>query len=588
VGHRPAINSHGSNRRANPTAGFVQCGFFAHRGNACRLVSCSVAQHAKKPSSYSDVHSPGADGAAWRVMNDAASQKMDRTLQRRWRRPPILLGLVLAYLLVDLGTLAFRTYSDLRQYRDTKYPDSAILLTVAELTKFGHMYLDINQPPYLITPYGPLHYVLRSGPYRLAVIVGSDPVLFLRLTTLIFFLACLCTIFFITRCVTGAGTGLLAALLAAEQMWGSTADLRPDFVGLFFALLSILLLCVNGTRPELLVAAAVSAGLCLLCKQSFVAAPVAVFIWLLWRGQFRRAATWFVVVGLTVIGGYGLFIWREPLSLQHFSALSRPVLEYRGALPFVLEACQRLTAPLFLLGVLYVWRKPDQKTVLLLLYPLLGWCVALLTIPQIGGAANYFYEPTLASAPLAALVLFWLDREQRQTTVALRITLAFLLLYYLGPKFSVAVLEAKTTYVNQRHYAESKARWAHLRSALAGRRLLAMDPAIAVWSSVPEMPDPFLNSTLAKAGTWSFAPIIQSLEEGAYEAVVLPVGTGREWSPSFRGLKHWDPAMFIALRRRYVVACVMDGYEIWTPIGASELHPLHTKAGCVEQTYEYK
>ncbi|HEV8455449.1 MAG TPA: hypothetical protein VGQ24_11180 [Gemmatimonadales bacterium] len=510
---------------------------------------------------------------------------MEAPFQPRRRLFPILLALVVAYLLIDLGVLAFRTYADMLDYRDARYPDSAVLLVVAHLVKTGHIYSDINLPPYLPSVYGPLYYLLLSLPYRLAVMLGTDPMVFLRITTLIFALGCLGMIVAITRRIGASpGTGLLAALLAVERMWeggAATVSLRPDLVGLFFALLGVFL-CLDEARRGVLTAGAVSVGVALLCKQTFVAAPVAIFLWLLWRRRFRAAAWWVLVTGLTVGGGYALFIWREPLSLQLISALSRPIREYRGALQIALDAGHRLTAPLFFLGLLYLWRHRDDRTVLLMLYILLAWCVALATIVQIGGAANYFYEPLMASAPLAAGVLIWLDREQRRSTVPLSVLLALLQVTFLKPRLERAAAATRGIYFYKvQGHAEKKARWERFRSVLAGRRLLARDPEIAAWSSPPVMPDPFLNRVLEMAGKWSSAPIVRAVEQGSYEAVVVPDGAMEE-TEGFRGLLPWNLDLVASIRRRYELVCMMDQTDVWLPRGRSELRQLLPSADCVE------
>ena len=514
---------------------------------------------------------------------------MDTASGPRRRLPPVLLGLLVAYLLVDLGVLAFATWADVHDFRDPRYPDSATLLVVARAAQSGPLYPDLNRPPYQVTPYGPLYYSLLSGPYRLAVKLGRNPVVFVRLAIVAFFLGCLGAIVLITRRVSGsAGAGLLAALLAAERMWeggAATVALRPDLVGLCLALLGVLL-CLHEERRGFVTAAAVAAGLALVCKQTFVAAPAAIVLWYLWRRRFRTAAWCAAVAGLSVAGGYALFIWREPLILQHFRAISRPLLEYREAPSFVLDAGRRLAAPLLFLGIPFLWRRRDPRTVLLLCYALLAWGVAGVTILQAGGATNYFYEPLMVSAPLATLVLLRLDREQRQGSVALVTLLAFLTVGYLTPQMTRATSEAKEIYeLKVRGYATTRAAWERLRSVLAGRRLLALNPDVTMWSSVPELTDPYLMSVVERKGKWSYAPVIRELDQGTYEAVVLPPG----WLGDmlrFRGVEHWPPAVVAAVRRRYAVACVMAGQEVRLPASGSELKQALLRAGCAEPDRE--
>src|SRR5688572_31792311 len=66
------------------------------------------------------------------------------------------------------------------QFNDVGYPDSAILLRVAHTATTGEIYPDYQRPPFLISPYGPLTYVLQALPYRLASALGWAPLTTIR------------------------------------------------------------------------------------------------------------------------------------------------------------------------------------------------------------------------------------------------------------------------------------------------------------------------------------------------------------------------------------------------------------------------
>ena len=130
-------------------------------------------------------------------------------------------------------------------------------------------------------------------------------------------------------------------------------------------------------------------------------------------------------------------------------------------------------------------------------------------------------------------------------------------------------------------FLSQKARWEKFRSVLAGRRLLARDPEIAVWSSPPEMPDPYLNRVLEVGGKWSSTPIVRAAEQGSYEAVVVPNGFMDD-TEGFRGLIPWKPDLLATIRRRYELVCKMDQTDVWLPRGRSELRQPLASADCVE------
>src|SRR5947209_7964519 len=97
------------------------------------------------------------------------------------RRKPLLGGSVVALLLAGALCTAVGTALGLVNFRDVGYPDSATLLRIGEAIGSGRIYPDLDRPPYLVTLYGPLTYVLLAAPYGLAQATGIAPQVLVRL-----------------------------------------------------------------------------------------------------------------------------------------------------------------------------------------------------------------------------------------------------------------------------------------------------------------------------------------------------------------------------------------------------------------------
>src|SRR5262245_59421222 len=100
-------------------------------------------------------------------------------LDALWHRS--LTGSVVVLLLAGALSTAVGTAVGLASFRDVGYPDSATLLRVGDFIHSGKIYPDIDRPPYLVTLYGPLSYVLLGVPYALAEAAGIPPRVMVRL-----------------------------------------------------------------------------------------------------------------------------------------------------------------------------------------------------------------------------------------------------------------------------------------------------------------------------------------------------------------------------------------------------------------------
>ena len=75
-------------------------------------------------------------------------------------------------------------------------------------------------------------------------------------------------------------------------------------------------------------------------------------------------------------------------------------------------------------------------------------------------------------------------------------------------------------------YQVRKTQWESFVSTVSGRRLLSTYPDVTVLSMTPEIPDPFLNSTLELRGQWNSGPVVAEINTGVYDLVVISKGRG--------------------------------------------------------------
>jgi hypothetical protein len=106
---------------------------------------------------------------------------------------------------------------------------------------------------------------------------------------------------------------------------------------------------------------------------------------------------------------------------------------------------------------------------------------------------------------------------------------------------------------------------------------------VTVLSMTPEIPDPFLNSTLELRGQWNSGPVVAEINAGVYDLIVIAKGEAdAPKSSGYRGIRYWDDGMWRALKRTYAPACVFQDMEIWLPNrGSGEILPRLSGIGCL-------
>jgi hypothetical protein len=519
-----------------------------------------------------------------------------RSLIQTLRRQPLIGGAVVAFLLLCALSTAVGTAIGLANFRDVGYPDSSDLLRIGEFIHTGHIYPDGDRPPYLVSLYGPLTYVLLSVPYRLAHSIGVTPQVPVRFAIVGAVCLCISLIYLISkRLYNSRSIALLCALFALSTLpmaqW--TTQIRSDFLGLAVSLVSVYWFLARNGRPQT-IGAAICAGLAPLFKQTFVAAPIGVVAWLIYKRRYKEAALWATTVGLTVACGYAIEGWREPLMFKTVAALRHPVLEYSRGFAILLDAVCQPVVPFAVMGALLAVRKRATDNLLLLCYCCAAWLMAILIDPQAGGTINYFWEPLIASAVLAGPGLLELQSKVGRTPTLAKAMVFVLLLSSFVPMLREQLAYLTLCRTNISQYHERKARWESFVSTVSGRRLLSTSSDVALLSSTPEMPDPFLNGTLELRGGWNSAPIAAQIDAGVYDLIVIKAGEAENHQDDYRGIRKWSAGMWGALQKTYGPACVFqdDNYvqkfaaegaeEVWLPrAGGNDLLPRLLAIGCL-------
>jgi hypothetical protein len=265
-------------------------------------------------------------------------------------------------------------------------------------------------------------------------------------------------------------------------------------------------------------------------KPTAIAAPAAVLFWLLSRRRWKDAVLLVATCGIAGGLWLGLISWTT-----HGGFLQS--MTFNGATPFAVGGFVKAAqialgaAPIPLLAGLAVGAAAgkDENGRLLSGYYLLALFIALATVGKVGANLNYFIEPGLAMAPLAALAWNVWGRTVSGAAVALASLVS--MLAWTAPRVGWE-LKGRT----ERIAAEKR-----LTPMLAKKNVLTMEVAsVFAARGTPVLNDPCIFAYLARAKRWDESGLVGAIRERKVDLVLadadlsVPDPVFSNWSPAVR------------------------------------------------------
>jgi hypothetical protein len=461
-----------------------------------------------------------------------------------------------AYVIVGIACSVLVQLAGFMSLREAGYGDSYVLYDVLSFEKTGRIYRNLAEPPYLPAQYSPLVYMTYSLSRWLHF---SNIFLGPRLIAFAIFLFCLgMTVSIVKKLIPVRFAWLWGILIAGSitRMDEWVLQLRGDFLGIFFGLAAIRLL-MSRYRFAVLTAG-LCAGMAIQIKLTLLAASASGFLWLLLRRRWRDALLFTLGASATSVGLFFVYWLREPNMIRQMTTVMPGIKDVQGSIFHLKLVIHDLVAMLFLAGAVPVaasriWAVDRQRpnSTLLLTYVCAAAGFGFLADIQAGGNVNYFFECFLAMTPFAvlgAVRLFALSN--RRAWVACFVAGVFVLDFL--PTNLRALSESRARHSLSR-VKESNRQFTRLEDALRGRRILSVDPRVALIDPRPALTEPYLLTYLRRLGRFDAGPLICRIRNAEFEVFVSPV------SPqSWRGLPHFEGAdLANAVSDSYTPYCTM-------------------------------
>ena len=464
------------------------------------------------------------------------------------------------------------------------YGDSYILYDVEQLRRTGAIHRDPGVPPYPPAQYSPLVYMVLALPGR--IVETANPFLGPRAVILLAFAACVA----IAGSIAGtlipvrrarAWGMLLASAIGTMPEW--VLQLRADFLGAAFGLLSVRLLLASGRWAALLAGAA--AGAAFQFKITFVAALAAGGLWLLVLRRWRDLAH-FTAAGVVFgLGPYLYFQLREPQTITALMVSDSIARDYGGLVRLALASAWQPVCLLALAGLPLALRRGESRWWLVLLFAATSLSVALLTGVHAGSNRNYFFEGLFALTPIAALAAVRLPGDRAPSGLRVAGLLAAGLLVSFAVENVAAARNLITARLSPASRLAERRPIEMLRLALPGHRVLSTVPRIAILTDEPVIMEPYYMAYRQKAGKSDTGPFLARVRRQDFEAVVTP-----RRPRQYRGIPMVPPDLSSAIAEAYEPFCAPGpDLLVHLPRGAAHGVALGAKLkalGCVPCSLE--
>lgn len=443
-------------------------------------------------------------------------------------RKSALIGFVLLCLVIRLKFAFGRVLLPFQ----LDYEEGNILNTAVRVLHGQSPYPAAGSFPYILSPYGPVGYLLAA----LGVQVGGLSLLGPRLLVFIGGIGILFVIAALVECFGGQWQigflfGSLFICSPLVRLWFPL--LRVDFWAI---LLTLLGLYIFFAFPRGWPCAAAVFALALLTKQTTIAAPAACILELFARRSLRQASLFTATVAgivLACVLCFGAdfafaFVKTHPDPYSVKRAVSLYLVAIEGS---------QLVLAVVVYAVAKGFRWGEGSRVAWFYFA--ACSVTALTAGKLGSETNHFLEWTAAISIMGGLTISYLLESQEPLARPFTIGVAALTaIFALGPRYSLAV---------EANPGGCQKAYEFVRS-FPGDRLLSEDVTSLVLNGKPVLvSNPFVATQLADSVAWSRGSMEQLVQQQYFDLIVLG-GDIQDFAPESG---RWSPGVIEAVRERY-------------------------------------
>lgn len=471
----------------------------------------------------------------------------------------VLISYLLLYLYHAFVSIIFPFQMD--------YGEGFTLNTVRILSNGGNIYPLITDKYFITSPYPPLYYLIYSLLVKISDISFSTGRLISVVSTLIVsYLIYLIVKIKTKRPVLGAISSLIFLLSPYTFYWSALA--RVDMLALLFSLLGIYFI-FKYKGEKWIYLSVLFFVLSVYTKQSYFAAPIAVFLYLIIRNKQKNAMRFIVSFSLFVIS---LFLMLNYITdWQFYIHVIKNSASHRFSIPLIFSFYWNfldyyIYAILIVLAMTVVTAEFIKKRFSLFgIYFIIAGIFTVI-IGKIGSTINYYLELTAIISVLFGFVInkLMIDTKRNSTYMPLFLYISIISIFVAIIGYFAIVNDPTPLDVMNNQKVSS------IIENTKGR-ILSEDAGLLVLNNRPDdVFEFFILSSLSRAGLWDQSGFVNEMKNQEFSLIILNFNITESKIPEYE-LERVTDEMLIQIRQNYIITDKIGSnqtlyeYYIYTP-----------------------
>ncbi|MBU4310175.1 glycosyltransferase family 39 protein, partial [bacterium] len=415
------------------------------------------------------------------------------------------------------------------------------------LSRNENIYRNISSYPFTVANYPPIFPLVTSlfvQLFGLSLLPGR-------------FLSVISTFFIgffvfkiVQRCTKDNTISLIAGLFFFLSNWVIrwSVLLRVDMFGILLCLIGIYLFLKYENHPRKIFFSAIFFILALYTKQSLLAAPLSLCLYLLLTNRKRLC---FKMAAVLASAGIGIFLVLNFITHGQFRlhTVSYTISQFSiENLLFYLKLFFKGHWPIIILAASYfLIRTLKKRSTLTEIYFVLAFLVAL-TVGKAGASINYLIEFWMVSCILLGLVIK--TAQNISGSRLLKNGMATLILVTCLVQFFLSAYIYRPESPNKQDRLISSKVYSYFAASKGD--ILSEYPTFLLFSGKEVLFQPFSLTQLSKRGIWNQRPIVEDIQKKRFSLILLSYGRTR-----------WTDEMLEAIKENYILVQRLEMYRIW-------------------------
>lgn len=463
-----------------------------------------------------------------------------------------LIFLEMAYLIITYFSLAYKCITYPYQ---VDYEEGFLLFFTQTFSEGKSIYQDVSQFPFIPTLYPPVYTLICAA---LSKIFGLKFMIGRSLSFISALLICLFIYLIVARSARRYIAIISSVLfLASPYVIAWSLLYRIDTTALLFSLIGMYIV-LKYENSRFIFFSIPFFLLSVFTKQTFIAAPVAAFIYLFTKDT-RIALKLSVLFGLSGLLIFGLIDFLTDGQFYIHLFVDNAIVDFSLKRTFTMYK-EFFLNHMFLFSFAFsyaLYALSTNKSSLFVFYFVIA-SITPVTVGKLGSGVNYFMELIATSCILFGFIVEELSSKLSRENV-FQILLATILAIQFIPNLRYF---GRYSHIQNIKYGERISNYVRQSN---GKGILTEDAGFAVLNGKIPVTEPFANKQLSKHGLWDQSVLLKYLRDKSISLAILKTNLNNIGNDNIRDTRRFTKEVIRELKNNYKLVDKFGYFYIYKP-----------------------